>query len=61
MSGALASVRVFSSAGRSAGWGGSEWYRGLDPLMGLCGDREEDGWLCVRAHGDSLHWRDVGG
>lgn len=63
MSGALAVVRGSSCAGRSTGGGGSEWYPGLDPLKGPCGDPEEDGWLCVRARGDSvcLHWRDVGG
>lgn len=62
-SGALAAVRGFSSAGRSAGGGGSEWYPGLDPLKGPCGDPEEDGWLSVRVRGASvcLHWRDVGG
>lgn len=46
------------------GWReGVEWYHGLDPLTGLCGDQDEDGWLCVRTRGDSvcLHWRDDGG
>ena len=51
VSGALAAVRGFSCAGRSAGGGGSEWYLGLDSLKGPCGDPEEDGWLCPCAWG----------
>lgn len=63
VSGAVAAVRGFSCAGRSAGGGGSEWYPGLDSLKGPCGDPEGDGWLSVRVRGGSvcLHWRDVGG
>lgn len=51
VSGALAAVRVFCYAGRSADGGGFEWYPGLDPFSGLCGDQEKDGWLYVHARG----------